>query len=67
MFLLNEVLVLKGFLHERLVLDVVRQSHNQPGIPLHGQSDGLLGVGVAAPGPEPDKDIHQAFEKHVFD
>ena len=40
--------------HDRVVLDLVRQSDNQSRIPLHREPDGLLGVGVAAPGPEPD-------------
>ena len=55
--LLNDdvaLLMFQRFFHDRVVLDVVRQSDNQSRIPLHREPDGLLGVGVAAPGPEPD-------------
>ena len=47
-------LVFQRFFHDRVVLDVVRQSDHQSRIPLHSEPDGLLGVGVAAPGPEHD-------------
>ena len=42
---------------------MVRQGHDQPRVPLHGQPDGLPGVGIAAPGPETD--IRQVIRKEL--